>query len=79
MAKSRKTPGRKTRTRRETGSDLSFIGSAIDDAIATIERRARDLPSAAERRIARSIVLALKLTAKMAQLHCGPFWFIMGR
>jgi hypothetical protein len=78
MAKKRKTPGRYAR-KENYGSDLSFIESAIDDAVATIERRARDLPSAAERRVTKSAVVALKLTAKVTKLHCGPLWFFLAR
>lgn len=77
MAKKRKTPVRFAKTGRY-GSDLSFIGKAIDEAIATIERRARELPSAAERRVARGAVGGLKMTAAMTKLHCGPMWYMLG-
>jgi hypothetical protein len=79
MAKTRKRPGRKAKSKKETGSDLSFIGRAIDDAVAQLERRARALPGTAERRVVRSAILAMKLTAKATQLHCGPMWFFMPR
>ena len=78
MAKKRKTPVRYAKTGRY-GSDLSFIGKAIDEAIATIERRTRDLPSASERRVAKSAVGGLQLTAKVTKLHCGPMWYFLGR
>ena len=79
MAKTKGTGSRYAGSTRETGSDLSFVGKAIDDAVAAIERRRESLPSAppAERRVLRSAVLALKLTAKATQLHCGPRWFFL--
>ena len=80
MAKSRKkASGRLVRSRAETGADISFVGAAIKDAVEAIEQTARNLPvgSAAERRLVKSAVLALKLTAKATRLHCGPMWFFL--
>jgi hypothetical protein len=81
MAKTRKAARRYARDTRETGSDLKFVGDAIDDAVAAIQRKARDLPNstAAERRVLTSAMVALKLTAKVTKLHCGPRWFFLGR
>lgn len=81
MAKTRKTAAGYTKRTRETGSDLSFVGKAIDDAIGSIQKKARDLPhrTAAEQRVLQSAVVALKLTAKATKLHCGPRWFFLGR
>jgi hypothetical protein len=78
MAKKRKTPVRFAKPGR-SGSDLSFIEKAIDEAIASIERRGRELPSAAERRVLKGAVGGLKCTKLLTKLHCGPMWYMAGK
>jgi hypothetical protein len=81
MAKKRKSSVRSARDSRETGPNLSVVKRAIDAAVAKIEKRAKALPTGAgaERRLLRSAVLALKLTKKLTEPHCGPRWFFLAR
>jgi hypothetical protein len=77
MAKARKRVADKG----ENGENLKFIGDYIEKAIDEIETRMRSLPLRArqERRVVKSAIVGLKLTAGAAKLHCGPTWFFLPR
>jgi len=80
MAKS-KTKTKTTRRARgeeEYGVDISFVGNDIDQLVKGLEEQADALPSSAKRarRVVKSAIVGLKLTAAATKLHCGPRWFM---
>ena len=78
MAKTKTKKTRRARGEEDYGVDISFVGSTIDEVVRRLEEQANALPSSAKRarRVVKSAIVGLKLTAAATKLHCGPRWFM---
>ncbi len=68
----------KTKHLKEGDVQLKFVGDAVDDAVAKMEKGLAKLPANAKkaRATVKFAIAGVKFVASTTKVHCGPTWFM---